>query len=125
MFKAMATVLTNIKAQENEMKKISPFIFRKWLGNHTGTIQAANFLNIYNNIPFELQYDFIQQSIKGRISYIPYIGKKKQDNSQVAQIEKVAKHYNISYKKAEEYLEFLTKEDIKEINRIFDIKENK
>ncbi len=122
MFKAMATVLTNVKATESEMKKISPFIFRKWLGNHTGTIQAANFLNIYNDIPFELQYDFIQQSIKGRISYIPYVGKKKQDNKQ---IEKVAIHYNISYEKAEEYLEFLTKEDIKEINRISDIKANK
>jgi hypothetical protein len=122
MFKAMATVLTNVKATESEMKKISPFIFRKWLGNHPGTIQAANFLNIYNDIPFELQYDFIQQSIKGRISYIPYVGKKKQDNKQ---IEKVAIHYNISYEKAEEYLEFLTKEDIKEINRISDIKANK
>ena len=46
MFKIMGTVLTTKRASEEDIEKIAPYIFRRWLSNSPETIMASNFLNV-------------------------------------------------------------------------------
>lgn len=112
MFKIMGTVLTEKRAPEEDIQKISPYIFRRWLSNDPRTIRAVNIFNIFSKVPIEAQYDCMQQSFGGKIKYLGW-PKNIKDTS--AEIEMIQKFYNISQERAKEYLEFLTADDIKAI----------
>lgn len=119
MFKIMGTVLTTKRASEEDIEKIAPYIFRRWLSNNPETIRASNFLNINSFLPIEIQYDFIQQSLQGRVKYINY---PKQYKNNSDNIKIVSEYYNITFEKAAASLEYLTKEDIQSFKKILDEK---
>jgi hypothetical protein len=112
MFKIMQTVLTTKRAQPEEIQKIPPFIFRRWLSNDPRTIQAINFFNTHSDVPIDVQYDAIQAFVGGRINYISF-PKKIKDESLI--LEKIQKFYNTSKETAKLYLELLTPQDIQNI----------
>ena len=119
MFKIMGTVLTTKRASEEDIEKIAPYIFRRWLSNSPETIMASNFLNVMAFLPIETQYDFIQQSLQGRVKYINY---PKQYKNNSDNIKIVSEYYNITFEKAAAALEYLTKEDIQSFKKILDEK---
>lgn len=119
MFKIMGTVLTTKRASEEDIEKIAPYIFRRWLSNSPETIIASNFLNVMAFLPIETQYDFIQQSLQGRVKYINY---PKQYKNNSDDIKIVSEYYNITFEKAAASLEYLTKEDIQSFKKILDEK---
>ena len=119
MFKIMGTVLTTKRASEEDIEKIAPYIFRRWLSNSPETIMASNFLNVMAFLPIETQYDFIQQSLQGRVKYINY---PKQYKNNSDDIKIVSEYYNITFEKAAASLEYLTKEDIETFKKILDEK---
>jgi len=119
MFKIMGTVLTTKRASEEDIEKIAPYIFRRWLSNSPETIMASNFLNVMAFLPIETQYDFIQQSLQGRVKYINY---PKQYKNNSDDIKIVSEYYNITFEKAAASLEYLTKEDIQSFKKILDEK---
>ena len=96
-----------------EIQKIPSYIFLKWLAGSPLTILAGNQINFYDKIPIENQYRMIKNVFAGKIKYIPY-PKKAQLNTQ-KKIGYLCEHFKISTEKAQEYLEFISKEELKEI----------
>lgn len=118
MFKTIFTTLEkNTHPKEEEINKISSFIFCKWLGNNPYTIQAANQFNFYDKIPMYNQYYAIKNIFGGKKLYIKY-PKNTKDESKAYEL--IAKHYNVSLEKAKEYNEFLSKDDINKLIEIYD-----
>lgn len=110
----MGTVTTTKRAPQEDIEKIAPFIFRRWLSNDPRTIGAINFFNVFNKVPISAQYDTIQSFVGGRINYIAFPKKLKDESAQLALVQK---YYNLSPERAKEYLEFLSPEDIKVIEQ--------
>lgn len=118
MFQTLTGVLDPKKNPSvEEIKKIPSFIFCRWLSGHRATIGAANMFNLYNDIPIENQYKMIKVAFGGKIKYIPY--PKNVTINSVKSTEFISTHFNISYEKAQEYLEFLSKEELKYIVQMY------
>jgi len=109
MFNIMKTALTTKRAPEEEILKIPAFIFRRWMANDPRTIGAINFFNIYDKVPVNVQYDVVQAAFGGKINYLPYPKKAKDDT---IWLERVSKYYNVSLEKAKIYLDFLSEQDL-------------
>lgn len=120
MFKTISSVL-NSKSNptEEEIQKIQPYIFCRWLSGHPGTVLMGNELNRYPNIPVVNQYKMVKTVIQDKIKYIPY-PKNEVHNDKVVEI--LSKHFNESYERARTYLEFIDK---KELDYILNLYENK
>lgn len=122
MFKTFASVLTNNRAAEDDISKMSPFLFRRYLSNHPKTIAASNFLNVNFEIPIEAAYDFIQQSLKAnniKIGYIPYLKSTKENTINANYL---SEYYNVSLNEAKDYLEYISNEQMLEIKEIIELK---
>ncbi len=114
MFKTITSVLDKKKnPSHTDIQKISPYIFVRWLAGSPMTILAANQLNIYNKIPIENKYYLIKNVFGGKIKYIPYPKKDKEDKQK--KIDYLSTYFKISHLKAQEYLEFISDEELKYI----------
>lgn len=114
MFKTMmGTLDPNKKPSEDEIEKISPFQFCRWLSGSPGTILAANQINYYYNIPMVNQYHMIKNAFAGKVKYVPYPKSHKDVVSK--EIEYLQRHFNISNEKAREYMELIDKQELKDI----------
>ena len=114
MFKTMMGCLNpKSKPASDDIKKIPPFIFCRWLSGNPSTILAANQLNLYDKIPIVNQYDMIKSVFAGKVKYIPYPKSVKEDATKYLQY--LSEHFNVSLDKAEDYMEFISKEELKEI----------
>lgn len=114
MFKTMTGVLTpNANPSQTDIQKIPSYIFCRWLSGNRTTIQAANMLNLYSDIPMENQYYMIKNAFTGKIKYIPY--PKNISEEQPKHIEYLSKHFNVSMEKAKEYVDLISKEELKQI----------
>jgi len=111
MFKCITSVLTNNIPSTEDIEKIPPFIFRRWLSNHPNGIKFANIFNIYNNIPILHQYNFTRQMV-GKVKYIEYPKKMKDIEDELKTLQK---HFKISYVVAQEYYNILGEDRVKEI----------
>ena len=118
MFKIMTGVL-NKKSNPTieEINKIPSYIFCNWLSGNPNTIGAANQINFYFNIPIENQYNMIKSAFAGKLKYIPYPKNQKELNNEDANI--LSGHYNISLEKAREYLEYIDKNELKELVELY------
>lgn len=94
-----------------ECKKQYPaFIINRMVAGHIDCILYANEMNKNYMMDIEMQYRFLLRSITKKKRYTPYIKKSKIDNIQL-----IMDHYNVSMKKAEEYLRILTTEQLQYI----------
>lgn len=114
MFK---TITSSLDLKKNptleEIQKISSFVFCRWLSGSPHTISAANAINVYTDIPIENQYKMIKSAFAGKIKYIPY--PKSITEDKLKKIKYIAEHFNINEDKANEYLEYMS---VDEINKI-------
>lgn len=100
-----------------EISKIPPFVFGRWLSGNQYTIQAANQLNLYHHIPIENQFKVINSAFGGKIKYIPYPKSVKEDTSKTLDI--IIKHFKINPNLAQEYLDFIDPEELEYLKGIY------
>lgn len=114
MFNVFKKVL-NTKAEftDEDISKVSDFVFCRWLSGNSGTLQIAQMFNYYYNIPIELKLRVAQKIINGRLKFIPYPKSIKNDDKD---IENVSKFFNVSLNKAKMYMEFISDDEMKYIN---------
>jgi len=116
MFKAITSVLGKSPARPEEIQKISPFIFCRYLSNSKITIQAANQLNFYYNIPIQNQYNLIYQVFGNKRIWVKY-PKTLKDSSK--EIDVLCEHFKISVEKAKEYLSIINKEELNTLMKMY------
>ena len=119
MFKTMTGVL-NLKQKPTpeEIKKIPSFVFCRWLSGNAKTIISGNTLNQYYDIPIENQYHFIKSKHAGKINFIPYPKNIKEDHTKT--IEYLSKHFKISEEKANDYLNYISDDELDNIVSIYE-----
>lgn len=118
MFKTITSVLDLKKNPSMEdINKISSFIFCRWLSGNPHTIIASNMINMYSNIPVENQYRMVKSAFGGKIKYIPY--PKNISQAKQKQVEYLSDFFKISEEKAQEYLEFISKEELDNIVEMY------
>lgn len=119
MFKTMTSVLDpKSKVSEDEIKKIPPFLFCRWLSGNPYTIGAANQINLLYNIPIENQYEMIKSAFAGKIKFIPYPKNESFENP--IEVQYLSDYFKISDEKAKEYLEFISDEELQSIVKMYE-----
>ena len=112
MFPVMWSSLDKNKTpSEADLKKIQSFVYCKWLAGDYRTIATANTINQYSDIPIENQYYLVKNKFTGKISNIKYI-KADKDDSNLAMLSILEKHFKISTEKAKEYLTFISNDEL-------------
>ncbi len=110
MFTVFKKILNKSEITDEDVKKVSDFVFCRWLSGNPNMIGMANLFNQYSNIPLDLKIKIAQQVIGGRIKYIPYPkGAKETDDKD---LEYLSEFFNISRSKAQMYAEFISKSDL-------------
>jgi hypothetical protein len=118
MFKTLTGAIDPKKNPSlDEIQKIPSFIFCKWLSGNPMTINAANGINMYDDIPIENQYWMVKYAFAGKIKYIPY--PKNVSEKQLKEVEFISRHFNISEEKAHEYRDLLSAEEKHEIVQMY------
>lgn len=111
MFKTITSSLDPKKNPAPEdIEKISPFIFARWLSGNQYTIQAANIFNMYPAIPIENQYQMVKSAFAGKVRFIPYPKSASEETQK--HVQYLAEHFKISEHTAGEYLEFISSEEL-------------
>ena len=97
---------------DDEAKSYNPFIINKALSFGTDSILYANEMNRLHYLPKKLQYDFYFYGLERRKRYNKWIKQKNINNLDI-----VKEYYQCSDQKAKQYLDILSKDDIKYIKR--------
>lgn len=99
-----------------EFEKIyTPYVINRFLSMNVETLPFAYEMNKGDFTPRE-QYEFYLYGIPNKKRYLRYIKEEKIDKLDV-----VCKYFNVSKNVAKEYLKILTKDNIKQIEKSFDI----
>ena len=101
-----------LKVQPEAEKDYQPFLVNRALSFSPDTVLYANMMNQCPNVDKKLQYDYLFASVRRRKRYDKWI-KREEDEL----VPLVAGIYNVSQKKATEYLTMLTKEQREELKR--------
>jgi hypothetical protein len=102
----------NIMEEDGSEKEYIPYIVNKTLSYFSDTIMHSNELNIRPLIPKKYQYEYYLKTVRPRKRFSKWLKKTDQPD-----IEIIKKYYNISSKKALEYLSILTKQQIKQLKK--------
>lgn len=113
IFQIMGTAITKQEMPSNdEIAKINPFLFMRWLSNHPIGVDIANYLNTSQGIPIKAQYLFVRYTMPPKIKYISY-PKQEKDNSK--EIDIIVKHYDVNRNTAKQYLSIISEEQLKRL----------
>ena len=120
MFKTMGTVFKNQYPQKEDIKKISSFVFIRWLSNNKLTVIPANIINYNYNIPIENQYKFLKDyykltGINKKVSFIKYNKNEKENEI----IQNIAKFYSVNYYTAKSYYNLMDKKEHKRFKDMY------
>lgn len=113
-----ASMKKNVYVSDEDIKKISPYMYLRWLGNNQITSSAAAQLNLYHKeIPFENVYKMVKGAFSGKNIYIemPVLKETFEKNA-----DALAWHFKINKNTVPEYAEFLSKEEINDIQELYD-----
>lgn len=120
MFKTMTGSIKNIPMpSEIELKKVSSFMFCRWLSGCKYTIQTANLFNNFSKIPFYCQFKMVKVKFGGKISYIPYPKQLKDISDK--KIEIIEFMLKLNRDRAVDYLKFISKEEFKMLENEFNL----
>jgi hypothetical protein len=97
-------------------KQYVPFIINRGLSYFKDTVLFANEMNIKNNVPPRMQYDFYRNIITPKKRFSKW-GKKAKSSDDINAIKKL---YNYSQEKAESVYKILTSAQLKELNKILE-----
>lgn len=95
-------------------KQYVPFIINRGLSYFKDTALFANEMNIKNNLPPRMQYDFYRNIVTPKKRFSKW-GKKAKTSDDINVIKQL---YNYSQEKAESVYKILTKEQLKELHKI-------
>jgi hypothetical protein len=87
------------------------FLTRRGLSQHLDAIFYANEMNLYAPLPGKMEYDYFYHSIRKMKRGYPKWPKKPKTE----QVEMLMDYYKVNRKKAEEYLNILSKNDLAQI----------
>lgn len=113
MFNVFKKILNNSEITEEDINKISDFVFCRWLSGNPNLIGLSNLFNQYSNIPIELKVKIVQNIVGGKVRYIPY--PKGAKETEVKDLEYISEFFNISREKAQMYAEFIDKKELQKI----------
>lgn len=113
MFNVFKKILNKSEITEEEINKISDFVFCRWLSGNPNLIGLSNLFNQYSNIPIELKVKIVQNIVGGKVRYIPY--PKGAKETEVKDLEYISEFFNISREKAQMYAEFIDKKELQKI----------
>ena len=101
-----------IDNDESLEKEYPPFIINKCMSGFIETVLIANEMNIYQNLPKKMQYDFFINIVRPRKRFSPWMRKEKIDT-----LEIIKKYYGYSDEKARSAIKILTQEQIEFIKQ--------
>lgn len=113
MFNVFKKILNNSEITEEDINKISDFVFCRWLSGNPNLIGLSNLFNQYSNIPLDLKVKIVQNIVGGKVRYIPY--PKGAKETEVKDLEYISEFFNISREKAQMYAEFIDKKELQKI----------
>lgn len=113
MFNVFKKILNKSEITEEDINKISDFVFCRWLSGNPNLIGLSNLFNQYSNIPIELKVKIVQNLVGGKVRYIPY--PKGAKETEVKDLEYLSEFFNISREKAQMYAEFIDKKELQKI----------
>lgn len=113
MFNVFKKILNNSEITEEDINKISDFVFCRWLSGNPNLIGLSNLFNQYSNIPLDLKVKIVQNLVGGKVRYIPY--PKGAKETEVKDLEYISEFFNISREKAQMYAEFIDKKELQKI----------
>lgn len=113
MFNVFKKILNNSEITEEDINKISDFVFCRWLSGNPNLIGLSNLFNQYSNIPLDLKVKIVQNIVGGKVRYIPY--PKGAKETEVKDLEYLSEFFNISREKAQMYAEFIDKKELQKI----------
>ena len=88
-------------------KDYPPYIINRCLSGHLDCIMFANEMNIHNNIPKKMQYDFYLNSLRKKKRFSPWLRQDK-----IKDLDYVKRYYGYSNEKAKQTLKILNKEQL-------------
>ena len=104
---------------DEEIEKIPSFMFCRFLSTNQYTIMAANEFNkFHKEIPTHLQYKMVKQVFKGKNIYCSMPKKLPEETS----LDNLCEYFKISRSKANEYITFMSPQEIEAINNIYKFK---
>lgn len=117
IFKQMSECLnTNARPLDSDLEKLPGFMFCRWLSNHPNTIMMSNQFNLYyKEIPINIQWHVAQTYINGRIRFIKFPSKSKEESSILQKC--IMREYKVSLDKAKEYEELLSPKEIEKVKK--------
>ena len=89
-------------------KEYPPYIVNRCFSGHLDCIMFANEMNIHNNIPKKMQYDFYLNSLRKKKRFSPWLRQDK-----VKDLDYVKQYYGYSNEKAMQALKILNKDQLK------------
>jgi|TARA_R110001583_G_scaffold60870_2_gene180480 hypothetical protein len=95
---------------EREEKQYAPYVINRCLSYFPDTIFLVNSMNCIPNVDKRMHYEFLLTSVRKRKRFSKWL-KKEQD----IRLDWIKEYYNVSEKKAREYISFLTDEQIEDI----------
>ena len=106
----------NLMEKYPECKNQYPaFIINRILAGHLDCILYVNEINKRYLMDNEMQYNFYLNSIRKAKRFSPFAKKQK-----INDVQFIMDFYNVSLKKAEEYLQILTIEQVQDIKKSLD-----
>jgi hypothetical protein len=104
-YQIMVSIFNNYNPTKEEKLTINGFFFVRYLSNNAKAIHVGNVFNRYfKEIPLDIQYDMAKQTLKGKIKYIQFAKKEKNENET---IKNISKFYKINLEKAKEYYDLM------------------
>lgn len=113
MFNVFKKILNKSEITEEDINKISDFVFCRWLSGNPNLIGLSNLFNQYSNIPIELKVKIVQNLVGGKVRYIPY--PKGTKEPEIKDLDYISEFFNISREKAQMYSEFIDKKELQKI----------
>ena len=115
MFEVMnACINKKMKPTLKQKQKISEFSFHALLARYENSLDLALMFNT-KNIPVEVQWDMVNYlSPKG------YVAFQARPEKEELIIENISKYYRCNYNIAKQYLDLMSKEDIKIMNQKYE-----
>ena len=119
MFPTMWSSLDkNKNASAEDLKKVSAFMFCRWLAGNPSTIRKAAEYNIYPDIPVENMYYSTKYEFAGKIRNIKWVKSETEDIDQNT-IDMLCAHFKISVEKAKEYLSIISTEELEYLKELY------
>jgi hypothetical protein len=96
-------------------KEYNAFIVNRAFSYFPDTIEHAQNMNMYPNLPSRLQYDYMRKAIKPRNRFTKWAKKTSTDD-----VDFLKKHFSINQNRAEEARRLITDEQMKMIRERYD-----